>query len=103
MSTEAALSAPLAIEQDVPSTWQAPANEADYIAIVHSSLSGAIQPLLSHRTAEGLRVAKVDVQDVYDEFSAGRIDPEAIRSFLTYAYSNWNGNGARPAVRPLGR
>ena len=30
-----------------------------------------------------------DVQDVYDEFSFGLVDPEAIRSFLTYAYASW--------------
>ena len=41
-------------------------------------------------------MAKVDVQDVYDEFSYGRVDPEAIRSFLAYAYTSWNGTGERP-------
>ena len=93
LSTEAALLAPLAIEPDTPSTWRSTANAYDYIAIVHPTLAGAIQPLLDHRAAEGLRVAKVDVQDVYDEFSYGRVDPEAIRSFLAYAYTSleWNG------------
>ena len=57
----------------------------------------AIQPLLDHRAAEGLRVAKVDVQHVYDEFSGGRVDPEALRAFLSYAYHNWNPGGDRPA------
>jgi len=60
------------------------------IAIVHRSLWDAIDPLLAHRAAEGLQVAKVDVQDIYDEFSAGRVDPEAIRGFLAYAYRHWN-------------
>jgi len=41
-------------------------------------------------------VAKVDVQDIYDEFSFGRVDPEAIRSFLAYAYHHWNGGEAPP-------
>ena len=58
--------------------------------------AAAVQPLLDHRAAYGLRVAKVDVQDIYDVFSGGRVDPEAIRSFLTYAYHNWNGGGPRP-------
>ena len=42
-------------------------------------------------------VAKVDIQDVYDEFSGGRVDPEALRTFLTYAYLNWNWGGQPPA------
>ena len=97
LSTETALLAPLAIEPDAPSTWRSPDHQADYIAIVHSSLWNAIQPLLDHRAAEGLRIAKVDVQDIYDEFSAGRRDPEAIRSFLSYAYHCWNGADCTPA------
>ena len=96
LSTKVALAAPLAIEPDVLSTWRTPGNAADYIAIVHSSLWNPIQSLLDHRAAEGLRIAKVDVQDIYDEFSFGLRDPEAIRSFLSYAYHSWNGAGARP-------
>lgn len=96
LSTDAALLAPAAIEPDTPSAWRAPDHAVDYIAIVHRSLWDAIQPLLDHRAAEGLRVAKVDVQDIYDEFSAGRVDPEALRTFLTYAYRHWNGGGAPP-------
>ena len=36
-----------------------------------------------------MRVAVVDVQDVYDEFSAGLLDPYAIHDFLAYAYASW--------------
>jgi hypothetical protein len=96
LAADAALLAPVAIEPDAPSAWRTPDNAADYIAIVHRSLWDAIQPLLDHRAAEGLRVAKVDVQDIYDEFSHGLRDPEAIRGFLAYAYRNWNADGPRP-------
>ncbi len=41
-------------------------------------------------------MATVDVQDIYDEFSFGRRDPEAIRSFLSYAYHCWNGADCTP-------
>ena len=95
LSTDAALLAPAAVEADAATNWRSPDNAADIIAIVHRSLWDAIQPLLDHRAAEGLRVAKVDVQDIYDEFSAGRVDPEAIRTFLAYAYSQWN-SGSEP-------
>jgi hypothetical protein len=96
LSSDAGLLAPKAVAADRPSSWRSPNHRADYIAIVHRSLWDAVQPLLDHRAAEGLRVARVDVQDIYDEFSFGRMDPEAIRSFLAYAYRNWNAGQAPP-------
>ena len=61
-----------------------------------ASLWNAIQPLLDRRAAQGLRVAKVDIQDVYDEFSAGLVYPPAIRDFLSHAYHHWNGAAQPP-------
>jgi hypothetical protein len=96
LTTAAALAAPAAIELAPLPAWNTAANAYDYIAIVHRSLWDAVQPLLDHRAARGLRVAKVDVQDIYDLYSYGLLDPEAIRSFLTDAYHNWNGGGGAP-------
>ena len=108
LSTLDALLAPSAVEADALSNWGSPNHQADYIAIVGaqrlfngttslgSEISAAVQPLLDHRTAERLQVAKVDVLDIYDEFSYGKVDPQAIRDFLTYAYFNWNQGGQKP-------
>jgi hypothetical protein len=96
VATESALLAPLAVERGALPHLLSPANNVDYIAIVHASLADAIQPLLDRRAAEGLRVKKVDVQEIYDEFNGGRVDPEAIRTFLAYAYQQWNQGGPRP-------
>lgn len=87
---------PVAIEKDRPSHLREPRGHVDYIAIVHRSLWDAIDPLLAHRRAEGMIVAKVDVQDIYDEFSFGRVDPEAIRDFLACAYEHWRGEQGPP-------
>ncbi len=100
LSSVAALSAPAAITADLPSSWRTPGQQADYIAIVHRSLWEAIDPLLAHRAAEGMAVAKVDVQDIYDEWNYGMRDPEAIRSFLRYAYHCWNGADCDPETPP---
>ena len=103
---EDALLAPAAIEVDQPSNWKSPDHTADYIAIVHKDLWDApedragIDDLLARRAAEGLRVAKVDVQDIYDEFNYGRLHPNAIRDFLSYAYDNWNDGGTPPEKPP---
>ncbi len=96
LSTDDALLAPLAVEPDTLTTWTLTPHTADYIAIVHRSLWDAVQPLLDRRAAQGLRVAKVDVQDIYDEINDGLVDPEAIRTFLSHAYANWNEGGDPP-------
>ncbi|NOZ48618.1 MAG: hypothetical protein GXP37_01060, partial [Chloroflexi bacterium] len=96
LTTDSALRSPQAILLDTPSAWHTPQHDADYIAITHHSLADAIDPLLAYHRAEGFRVVKVDVQDIYDEFNFGRRHPQAIRSFLSYAYHDWNHGGAPP-------
>ncbi|MCZ7575069.1 MAG: C25 family cysteine peptidase [Ardenticatenaceae bacterium] len=85
--------APQALIRDTPSSWRSPDHGADYIVITHADFRSAIQPLVDHRAARGLRTVVVDVQDIYDEFSAGHFDAGAIHDFLEYAYFNWQ----RPA------
>ena len=77
------------IEEDTPSQWRTPGNGADYILIAHRSLWAAAERLAAHRRGQGLRVALVDVQDIYDEFNGGQADAAAIRAFLAYAWSGW--------------
>ncbi|MDC1067599.1 C25 family cysteine peptidase [Candidatus Kapabacteria bacterium] len=45
-----------------------------------------------YRTNQGFSVRTVNVEDIYDSFSAGEISPIAIKEFLKYAYSNWEEN-----------
>ncbi len=80
--------APLSIHLDNPSSWKSQANGADYIIISHADFLSAVQPLVNHRSNQ-YRVQVVDVQDLYDEFNGGVFSPDAIRSFLEYAYDQW--------------
>ena len=73
---------------DVPSSWHS-AQGADLVVIGARELLSSLRPLVEQRTREGLRVAVVDVEDVYDEFSAGEKDAMAIRSFLSHAVRSW--------------
>ncbi len=75
---------------DEPSSLQSPRADIDYIIITHDLFAGAIQELADYREAKGLRVEIVKIQDIYDEFSYGHKDAVAIKSFLTYAFNNWN-------------
>ncbi|MEJ5200454.1 MAG: C25 family cysteine peptidase, partial [Anaerolineae bacterium] len=74
---------------DTPSALRDPANGADAIFISHADFLPALQPLTDYRAGQGLRVKVVDVQDIYDEFNGGVMDPAAIRDFLAYAYASW--------------
>ena len=64
-------------------------NAAAYLAIGPSDLLEPLQPLLEWRAAQGLATWAVPVDAIYDQFGAGRIDPEALRSFLRYAAQHW--------------
>jgi hypothetical protein len=48
-----------------------------------------LQDLVALRQDQGLRVAIIDIEDIYDEFSYGIKSPQALKDFLSYAYSNW--------------
>jgi hypothetical protein len=87
--TSARVRSPVSIVADTPSNLRDGSNGADYLIVTHADYVGAVQPLVAHRQAQGMRVAVVKVQDVYDEFSGGLLDPRAIRDFVAYAYTHW--------------
>ena len=77
-----------AVVANIPSRWH-DSDGADLVIIGARDLLPSLRPLVEQRTAEGLSVAVVDIQDVYDEFSAGEKDALAIRSFLASASERW--------------
>ena len=91
---DAQFASPDRIEPDRPSDLRS-ARHADYLMISHRRLIEAIQPLADFHRQRGLKVSVIDVQDVYDEFNHGILDPRAIRDFLAFAYQEWQ----RPAPR----
>jgi hypothetical protein len=80
---------PPSIVLDTPSDLYSTSNSADYIIITHSDFYTDVLPLANHRAAQGPRTMIIDVQDIYDEFSYGIFDPQAIHDFLAYAYEYW--------------
>jgi hypothetical protein len=71
-------------------TWS-----GDYVAIVHESLTTAALELLEHRAAEGHRVVLTTPGAIFDHFSYGFKDADAIKSFLKFAFFRWG----EPRVR----
>lgn len=74
---------------DAPSDLRATHNAADYIIITDTQFIPDVQPLVNLREQQGMRTKVVDVQNIYDEFNHGILNPHAIREFLNYAYQNW--------------
>ena len=77
------------ISVDAPSDLRSTQNGADYIIITHHHFLQDVQPLADFRGQQGMRTKIVDVQNIYDEFNHGILNPKAIREFLSYAYHNW--------------
>lgn len=69
-----------------------PPEGADYVVVTHARFETALAPLLDHRAAQGLRTALVETEAIYDHFGDGRMDPQAIKAFLSHAYANWAGD-----------
>ncbi|HEV7669791.1 MAG TPA: C25 family cysteine peptidase [Thermoanaerobaculia bacterium] len=90
-----ALAAPLAIERDQPSSWATFAQPVDYLIIAHPRLLAAIEPLAELHRKRGLKVAVIDVEDLYDEWNGGILDPKAIKDFLRHAWRDF----PKPAPR----
>jgi hypothetical protein len=80
---------PASISANQPSKWNASTNGADLVIITHKDFRQAIEPLAALRRNQGLSVAVVDAEDVYDEFSYGAHTPSAIKAFLMNAAGTW--------------
>jgi uncharacterized repeat protein (TIGR01451 family) len=68
-----------------------PAEGADALIIAPEHFRKALQPLVAHRTGQGLRVRFVAVEDIYPLFNGGIFHPEAIRGLVAHAYHHWPG------------
>ena len=83
---EGGLLSPLGVFRDEPSRLKTALRQADYVMVAHERLKKALEPLADFHRRRGLKVAVVDIQDVYDEFNHGILHPRALKDFLSYAY-----------------
>ncbi len=68
---------------------------ADLVIVTVPQFRAALAPLVEARTKQGLRVAVLDVEQVYDAFSYGRTDPQAIQALMRYARQKWTAPAPR--------
>lgn len=64
--------------------------DADLIVITNEELKPAVQKYVDYRNSQGkYKVALFTCEDIYTEFSYGKLDPTAIRNFVGFAMKNW--------------
>jgi hypothetical protein len=88
-ATQDGLRSPRSVVGDVESDLKDNTNQANYLVITPLMFKDAAQNLAGYRAGQGWQAKVVNLEDIYDEFNYGLSSPEAIRSFLTYAYHNW--------------
>ena len=78
------------LQPNGPANLKANTNAADLIIISHSMFLSQAQDLANlHINSLGQRTSVVNLDDIYDTFSYGNVDPQAIKDFLAYALGNW--------------
>lgn len=84
------------IRRDVASSLRALTNGADYIIITHPKFKSVANRLAALRSTNfpdnainSPRIFIADINDIYDEFSHGLLDPYAAQKFVKYAFENW--------------
>lgn len=92
--TDGSVKAP-AVEAFAGSTLADSGNGADYLIVTHPDFEDAIAPLAALRTAQGLRVQTVSIDEVYDVFSFGELDPWALKELMKRAAGAWQAPAPR--------
>jgi hypothetical protein len=84
------------IRKDQSSNLRDLINGADYLIITHSKFSEIADQLADFRSNNfpdesitNPRILITDIQQIYDEFSYGLLDPFALQGFVKYAFDNW--------------
>ena len=84
------------IVADISSDLRNISNGADYIIITHKNFSGIADQLAALRQSNfpdpdipNPRINVVDVQQIYDEFAFGFLEPKSLTEFVKYTFENW--------------
>jgi hypothetical protein len=87
--TEQRIKSPASISANQASKLRSKKNKGVFVIIAHREFFPALQQLKSLREGQGLSVALVDIEDIYDEFSNGVRTPQAVKDFLSFATTTW--------------
>jgi hypothetical protein len=81
--------APVSISANELSHWTDATRGADFIIVAPRDFRAALEPLANMRRGQGLATEIIAVEDIYDEWSGGEKDVNALRGFFQWAKTNW--------------
>jgi hypothetical protein len=81
---------PARIASDQPSGLRDKGRQADLVIITRGEFFTSVEPLKQLRQGQGLIVAVVDVDEIYDEFNYGEKSAKAVKDFLAYTKASWS-------------
>lgn len=87
---DSAIMQPFSVVRNNPSTLSTTNHQADLVIITHGDWTAEANAWAAYRRMQGMSVEVVNIEDVFDEFNFGVLQPDAIRSFLQYAKANWS-------------
>jgi photosystem II stability/assembly factor-like uncharacterized protein len=79
---------PVGVAANQPSTLRK-MQGADLLIITRRDFLPALTALKNQRQSQGLSVALIEAEDIYDEMSYGQKSPQAVKDFLALAKSSW--------------
>lgn len=80
---------PAKVAPDYSSNLRDPLQGADLLIVTRDELIDSVRALKAFRQKQGLSVAVVDIEDIYDEFSFGQKTPHAVKDFIGFATTLW--------------
>jgi len=86
------------IKLDIPSDLRNTNQGVDYLIITYKNFKSAAERLKQYReinfpdsSITNPRIKIIDIEDIYDEFSYGLLDPYAVQSYIKYAFEKYSG------------
>ena len=72
-----------------PGLLSMPSTTADLVIISYKLFLAEAETWATYRRNQGFTVKVINVEEIYDEFNYGVLSADSIKSFLSYATSNW--------------
>ena len=90
LATTSAAARPAAgLAADFASDLANPETSGRWVVVAGAGLDDEAEAFAAYRRTQGMSAVVARVEDVYDEFNGGVVDPSAIREFLLHAVTSW--------------
>lgn len=83
------VSQPARVGRNQPSSWASELRGAQFVIVAPRDWLDSLDPLATQRRREGVSTFLVAIEDLYDEFSAGSVSPDAVRDLMVESHRRW--------------